>query len=120
MNRPTLLLLIVTSLLAGAATPLIVESSTPSAASLAVVTPSEAQAMIDHAARQTDRWLFLATGGIFGGCLLFAVGYQTKWVRNLVADLRQDRREQSEIIKDNSTLLTRVCDRLDRDSHNAR
>ena len=81
---------------------------------LAAVSPSEAQAMIDHAARQSDRWLFLATAGVFACCLAGAVIFQTRWVQSLVQELRQDRRDLGEIVKANTIELVRVRDVMER------
>lgn len=83
-------------------------------ATLGAFTTAEAQEMIDHAARQSDRWLFLATAGGFGVCLVAAVVYQTRNLRAVIDELRQDRHETNEVIKINTRELTRVTDRLDR------
>lgn len=77
------------------------------------VSASEAQAMLDHASRQSDRWLFLACLIVLLFCLAGAAVYQTKWVRALVDELRQDRRDLGEIIKNNTVLFGRVEKRLD-------
>jgi hypothetical protein len=114
MKQTTLFLIIVTAILAGVSSQIIVAATLVSTPILSAVTPAEAQTMLDHASRQTDRWLFLAASTAFNVCLIIAVAYQTKWVRNLVSELRQDRSDLGGIIQANSDVMTRVKDRLDR------
>lgn len=79
----------------------------------ATVSAADAQAMLDHASRQSDRWLFLAALVVLLFSLACGLVYQTKWVRALVDELRQDRRDLGEIIKNNTVLFGRVEKRLD-------
>lgn len=83
-------------------------------APMGAFTTAEAREMVDHASRQSDRWLFLATAAGFGGCLVAAVVYQTRNLRAVLDELRQDRHETNEVIKSNTRELIRVTDRLDR------
>lgn len=81
---------------------------------LAAVSATEVQSMVDHAAQQSDRWLFLAVLVVLLICLAGALIYQTKWVRALVDELRADRKDLANIINTNSGVLGRVEKILDR------
>lgn len=81
---------------------------------LAQMSPVEVQGMVDHASRQSDRWLFLAVLVVLVFCLAGGLVYQTKWVRALVDELRQDRKDLGDIIKTNTGVLGRVERVLDK------
>ena len=81
---------------------------------IAAMSPLEIQGMVDHASRQSDRWLFLVLLVVLVCCLAVGLVYQTKWVRALVDELRQDRKELGDIIKTNTGVLGRVERVLDK------
>lgn len=78
----------------------------------AAVSASEAQAMLDHASRQSDRWLFLACLSVLLGCLIVCVVYLVKWVRAVHAEMRADRLELAGVVKECTSVLSVVRERL--------
>ena len=80
--------------------------------SFLTMSPSQIQEIVDTAALQSDRYLFVV-GIIILVVLLVIYGvYQTKWVRSLVDEIRKDREQSNEVIKANTIALTRVADRM--------
>lgn len=89
----------------------------------ATVSAADAQAMLDHASRQSDRWLFLACLGVLLFCLIVCVVYLVKWVRavmaemrsdrtQIMAEMRSDRMELSGLVKECTSVLSVVKERV--------
>lgn len=78
----------------------------------ATITPEQAQGMLDHAARQSDRWLFIAILVVLLVCLLVAVVYLAKWIKQTMQEMRNDRIDLMQVIRENSMVLNQVRERL--------
>lgn len=68
--------------------------------------------MLDHASRQSDRWLFIAVLVVLLVCLLFAVTYLAKWIKQTMQEMRSDRTDLMQVIRENSMVLNQVRERL--------
>lgn len=79
---------------------------------IAAMSPSEIQGMVDHAAQQSDRYLFVVAFIALVVLLVLYGAYQTRWVRSLVEEMRTDRKSTNDVIQANTVALTRMADKL--------
>lgn len=68
--------------------------------------------MLDHAATQSDRWLFLAAVVALVAGMAFANLWLAKWLRKLVDEQRTTNVELAGIVRENTAVLVVVKERL--------
>lgn len=81
-------------------------------ATATAVTADQAKTLLDHAATQSDRWLFLCVLAILLVCLMVAVVYMAKWVRATISEMRADRADLVTVVRENTQVLHQVRERL--------
>lgn len=81
---------------------------------LSTLNPSDAQRMLDHAATQSDRWLFLAAFVALVAVMGAANLWLAKWLRKLVDEQRATNLELAGVVRDNTAVLVVVKERLGR------
>lgn len=74
--------------------------------------PTDIQALVDNAAKQSDRWMFVALLFILVGGLIYDKIRQEKVVRVLFDELRSDRKDTDSVIDANTVIHTRVLEKL--------
>lgn len=78
------------------------------------VTPEQAVGFIDHASRQGVWWLFICMLAILLLCLIAAVVALATFVRNTLEQMRADRKELGEVVRQNNLIQGRVLHWLDK------
>ncbi len=79
---------------------------------MSTLNPSDAQRLLDHAATQSDRWLFLAAVVALVAGMAFANLWLAKWLRKLVDEQRTTNVELAGIVRENTAVLVVVKERL--------
>ncbi|MCA9325788.1 hypothetical protein KDA23_07080, partial [Candidatus Saccharibacteria bacterium] len=69
--------------------------------------PETIQSAVDHAAVQSDRWLFLATLVVVGVCVFLLTRWMIGQLARRDTQAREDRAELVLVIKENAIAMTK-------------
>jgi magnesium-transporting ATPase (P-type) len=76
------------------------------------MTPTDIQNMVDHASKQSDRWMFILVLVVLVVGLIWDKWRAEKTLKGLFQEVRQDRKDSIAVIEENTKAHTRVLERL--------